>query len=276
MSVSTLAPPIQLCRSTARSQPPMTYKRRIRCNGQVIRGDENTIFGNDNIVTGNKNTVYGKRNTVLGAGNFVRGGNNYVDPIDTNIVDTSSIEDGEDNDSSSELDQDLINFFSVALPNLFDCPVSVIQGRELESPPPAPPAPTLPLPRQPSRISLRPYSYRATRMRTAYDQDVLNTLMQLQQQSAANERRNARIQGCRRRNISIRPELDRKAAEHESTCVVCFENVPCVVFRACGHIACCAGCSQNIQKCPLCNADHGGIMQVTFAGRDPESSIKAS
>lgn len=287
MSLLLPAQPARLCAQvSACSQQPTTYRQRIRCNGQVISGNENTIFGNDNIIVGDKNKVYGKRNTVLGEENFVRGGDNYTDPVDSNIVDTSNIEDGDDSSSSSNntaLDEELINFFSTALPGLLGCPVSVIRGRALDPPPPPQPvhltyrnAHALSQPEFSSRLSLRPFSYRARRLRTGYDPDVLNTLMQLQQRSAANEQRNVRIQESRRRNISIRPELDRKAAEHESSCVICYENVPCVVFEACGHMACCATCSRNIEKCPLCNTHHGGTIQVTFAGRDPESSIKTS
>lgn len=45
-----------------------------------------------------------------------------------------------------------------------------------------------------------------------------------------------------------------------SECVICMDESRCVMFKPCGHVCCCEGCSSSIlsvssPKCPLCRQD---------------------
>lgn len=49
-----------------------------------------------------------------------------------------------------------------------------------------------------------------------------------------------------------RREIERR--HQEGACVVCMNNVPCVVFGPCGHVALCDVCNSEYEneKCPVC------------------------
>lgn len=45
------------------------------------------------------------------------------------------------------------------------------------------------------------------------------------------------------------------ASEAAATCIICCRSQRCVVFMPCKHFACCAGCSQRAERCPICRQD---------------------
>lgn len=40
--------------------------------------------------------------------------------------------------------------------------------------------------------------------------------------------------------------------EDRLSCGICFDDERCIVFQPCGHMMCCASCSDKVQKCPAC------------------------
>lgn len=58
-----------------------------------------------------------------------------------------------------------------------------------------------------------------------------------------------------------RQQQDQEPDEDRVTdlCVVCLEQ-PCgSVFAQCGHMCTCVGCSQQLQRCPICRAKTSSI-----------------
>ena len=57
---------------------------------------------------------------------------------------------------------------------------------------------------------------------------------------------------------ALRPEAPCRAMDidAEHVCVVCLVGKPDVLFRPCGHVVCCSGCSPLLPRaaCPYCNA----------------------
>lgn len=79
----------------------------------------------------------------------------------------------------------------------------------------------------------------------------------------------------KRKRQEISPDQDHPASEQDYSCVVCRDNVPCVVFKPCSHSCCCASCALALpnRRCPICNETIRQKTRVFFAGYMPEPSI---
>ena len=234
--------PISLCSRTREQHRRRICKKQITCSEQVIEGDENTIFGDNNIILGNRNHVYGKGNTVMGQGNYIRGKDNYAEK--GNIVisenESSSSSSNNENMGTNLFNTELLNFFNTNVSTLFNLPITSTGRRQQQLP----------------------------------NLFTTTTAARHRRESLQREERDKRIRKSRKGNSSLKPEHDKKAEPHESSCLICFENVPCTMFEPCNHICCCATCSLQSEDCPLCNEKHDGVKQVVFAGREPEAPIK--
>jgi len=68
----------------------------------------------------------------------------------------------------------------------------------------------------------------------------------------------------KRRNQRFREQLEQKLAKYgvadeiagDFVCKLCYQNVKCVVYRPCNHLAACANCDANLNRnqCPMCRA----------------------
>lgn len=77
----------------------------------------------------------------------------------------------------------------------------------------------------------------------------------------------------KRAAYDFHPDQDRAASEEEHSCIVCRENIPCVVFKPCHHLCCCAGCAIQLQSssgCPLCQQKIKRLTRAVFAGYAPD------
>lgn len=64
-------------------------------------------------------------------------------------------------------------------------------------------------------------------------------------------------------------EQERERLEDSVTCKICFENIACVIFLSCGHIACCPQCVSALTNCPICRSQIKGSVRAFFAS-DPK------
>lgn len=251
------------------------HRRRV-CNqhlhicGQVIEGDGNVIFGDDNLVNGDRNNVYGDRNIIIGSNNYVRGRENSADSGNIVVVSDEAV-------SSQTFDQELLQFFGTTLQDVFGYSVPVSIATDSNSQSGIVEAPISFVSQHSAPIVQRPRARRAVipspppRLLQIQQQLYGAPIMQRRQREIQDRERSKRINSCRNENQRLRPDNDRVAAAHESSCMICFTNVPCTIFRPCNHMCCCAGCALHVDKCPICNEQHEGVEQVFLIGRNPEN-----
>jgi len=70
--------------------------------------------------------------------------------------------------------------------------------------------------------------------------------------SMSKEELEAYILALQLKNAALESEAE--AAKDVKLCVVCLEIEKQVMFKPCGHAACCMTCGSDIEQCPLCRA----------------------
>lgn len=55
-------------------------------------------------------------------------------------------------------------------------------------------------------------------------------------------------------HVVPKPIEDVETEDEKFQCVVCMSNKRIIAFN-CGHLSCCNGCSQRLEKCPICQVE---------------------
>ena len=57
-----------------------------------------------------------------------------------------------------------------------------------------------------------------------------------------------------RMQMRLQFEETQERLRREKECMVCMEREISVAFVPCGHLVCCAGCSNQLTECPSCRS----------------------